>query len=82
MAEIVNIEWIVVGVIVTLAGLFVTVAKPIITLNNSITTLTTKMAQLIEVQQKNEKKHENYDNELEDHEKRITVLEYKDKEAT
>ena len=79
MTDIASLEWIVVGVIVTLIGLVTAIVTPMLKLNTSITTLTTKMAQLIAIQEKNEKKHEGYDNELEDHEIRITVLEGKNK---
>lgn len=79
MADIVNLEWAVVGVLITLIGLVTAIVTPMIKLNTSITTLTTKMSQLVEIQEKNEKKHEGYDTELEDHEIRITVLEGKSK---
>ena len=78
MTDIASLEWIVVGVIVTLIGLVTAIVTPMLKLNTSITTLTTKMAQLIAIQEKNEKKHEGYDNELEDHEIRISILEKKE----
>ena len=81
MADIVNLEWAVVGVIITLIGLVTAIITPMIKLNTSITTLTSKMSQLVEIQQKNEKKHDGYETELEDHEIRITVLEEKNKGA-
>lgn len=78
MTDIASLEWIVVGVIITLIGLITAIVTPMLKLNTSITTLTTKMTQLIAIQEKNEKKHEGYDNELEDHEIRITMLEKKE----
>ena len=53
MTDIASLEWIVVGVIVTLIGFVTAIVTPMLKLNTSITTLTTKMAQLIAIQEKN-----------------------------
>ena len=81
-------EWTVVGIIVTLVGLFFTVGRPIIELNKNITTLNVIVKQNskdIAEQQKNA--HESHqklwdhnthqDQQLADHETRISVLEQK-----
>ena len=79
-------EWGVVGVIVTLVGFGVTVVKPLLSLNASIVKLTARLDQLAEglgdVSDRNAKSHdrlwkrnEEQDAVLDDHERRITVLE-------
>lgn len=81
-------EWGVVGVIVTLIGLMAAVATPMIKLNTTLTRLSTQMenfvngleafkqryASQIEIFRQ---EHEDIHHELNDHEKRITVLEQK-----
>ena len=79
-------EWEVVGVIVVLVGLIVTVSGPMIKLNSTLTRLTTKMDSFtdgLEKFQGRYKDHlkdqgainEKHQAELDDHERRITVLE-------
>ena len=79
-------EWGVVGVLVVLAGLGVTVVKPLLALNSSIVELTARLDQvtgsLSDISDRNAKSHdrlwkhnEEQDAVLDDHERRITVLE-------
>ena len=79
-------EWGVVGVLVVLAGLGVTVVKPLLALNASIVRLTARLDQLTgslsDISDRNAKSHdrlwkrnEEQDAVLDDHERRITVLE-------
>lgn len=79
-------EWGVVGVLVVLLGLGVTVVKPLLELNSSIVKLTARLDQLTgslsDISDRNAKSHdrlwkhnEEQDAALDDHERRITVLE-------
>ena len=79
-------EWGVVGVLVVLLGLGVTVVKPLLELNSSIVRLTARLDQLTgslsDISDRNAKSHdrlwkrnEEQDAVLDDHERRITVLE-------
>ncbi len=79
-------EWGVVGVLVVLVGLGVTVVKPLLELNASIVKLTARLDQLTgslsEISDRNAKSHDRLwkhnqeqDGVLDDHERRITVLE-------
>lgn len=79
-------EWGVVGVLVVLLGLGVTVVKPLLELNSSIVKLTARLDQLTgslsDISDRNAKSHdrlwkrnEEQDAVLDDHERRITVLE-------
>lgn len=79
-------EWGVVGVLVVLVGLGVTVVKPLLELNSSIVKLTARLDQLTgslsDISDRNAKSHdrlwkhnEEQDALLDDHERRITVLE-------
>ena len=79
-------EWGVVGVLVVLLGLGVTVVKPLLELNSSIVKLTARLDQLTgslsDIRDRNAKSHdrlwkhnEEQDAALDDHERRITVLE-------
>ena len=81
-------EWQVIGVIVVLVGLGVSVITPIIKLNTTITKLTTIVERLsgdvTELTARNSKTHdrifasiEKHTDQINDHEKRITVLEEK-----
>lgn len=79
-------EWGVVGVIVALVGLVTGLVKPMISLTQSITKLTVMMEQFAadfgELTAKNSsghdklwRKNEEHDHTLQDHEKRIVILE-------
>ena len=79
-------EWGVVGVLVVLLGLGATVVKPLLELNSSIVKLTARLDQLTgslsDISDRNAKSHdrlwkhnEEQDAALDDHERRITVLE-------
>ena len=79
-------EWGVVGVLVVLLGLGATVVKPLLELNASIVKLTARLDQLTgslsEISDRNAKSHdrlwkhnEEQDAVLDDHARRITVLE-------
>jgi predicted PurR-regulated permease PerM len=81
-------EWSVVLVIVTLVGLGAAIIKPIVSLTQSITTLTVVVNGLKEslacFQGKNSESHERIwkrvekqDEQLDDHEKRISFIERK-----
>ena len=86
-----SMEWNVVGVLVTLAGLAAAVGGPVLKLNGSITRLTTLLQaiehRLDEVELASQARHsqeshrriwahsDEQDERLEDHEKRITLLE-------
>lgn len=83
-------EWGVVGVIVALVGLFFTVGKPIIKLTNTISKLDSTCERLdtqfsaFEANNKNSHRriwehNEEQDNRINDHEKRITLLEEEQK---
>ena len=79
-------EWGVFGVIVTLIGFAAAIIKPIVTLNTSITTLRNAIDALgKELEKQNEENRDSHDrlwrhndkqdDMLNDHEKRITILE-------
>lgn len=73
-------EWTVVTVIIALVGLFMTVGKPIITLNGSITHLQDAIDELREDIRVLTGRTDNQEEKLQDHEKRISILEEKQKE--
>ena len=79
-------EWQVVGVIVVLVGLIASVSGPMLKLNGTLTRLTTKMENFTEGLDKFQGRYkdhlreqgeinEKHQAELDDHERRITVLE-------
>lgn len=81
-------EWAVVGVIVVLVGLVATVAGPIVKMTKAVTTLTDAVDRLAEKlkadEDRNTQSHarmyqrlDDCDDQLADHETRITVLEHK-----
>lgn len=72
-------EWTVVTVIIALVGLFMTVGKPIITLNGSITHLQDAIDELREDIRVLTGRTDNQEEKLQDHEKRISILEEKQK---
>lgn len=72
-------EWTVVTVIIALVGLFMTVGKPIITLNGSITHLQDAIDDLREDIKVLTGRTDNQEERLQDHEKRISILEEKQK---
>lgn len=83
-------EWEVVGVIVALFTFAIAVGTPILKLNTSITRLITRLENLDEgleaLEEKNHKSHERIwkhneeqDGKIQDHEKRIIILEEKEK---
>lgn len=72
-------EWTVVTVIIALVGLFMTVGKPIITLNGSITHLQDAIDELRENIKVLTGRTDNQEEKLQDHEKRISILEEKQK---
>lgn len=72
-------EWTVVTVIIALVGLFMTVGKPIITLNGSITHLQDAINELREDIKVLTGRTDNQEEKLQDHEKRISILEEKQK---
>lgn len=72
-------EWTVVTVIIALVGLFMTVGKPIITLNGSITHLQDVIDELREDIRVLTGRTDNQEEKLQDHEKRISILEEKQK---
>ena len=71
-------EWTVVTVIIALVGLFLTLGKPIINLNRAITKLDNTVDSLQEYQKKQDSRIDSHSAKLDDHEKRITVLEVHD----
>ena len=73
-------EWTVVTVIIALVGLFMTVGKPIITLNGSITHLQDAIDELREDIRVLTGRTDNQEEKLQDHEKRISILEEKQKD--
>ena len=73
-------EWTVVSVIIALVGLFMTVGKPIITLNGSITHLQDAILELREDIRVLTNRTDNQEEKLQDHEKRISILEEKQKQ--
>ena len=83
-------EWEVVGVIVVLLGLIASISGPMIKLNGTLTRLNTKMEHFTEGLEKFQGRYKDhlkeqgeintkYQNELDDHEHRITVLEAKER---
>lgn len=72
-------EWTVVTVIIALVGLFMTVGKPVITLNSSITHLQDAIDELREDIKVLTGRTDNQEEKLQDHEKRISILEEKQK---
>lgn len=79
-------EWEVVGVIVVLVGLIISVSGPMLKLNSTLTRLTTKMETFTEGLEKFQGRYKDHlkdqgainkkqQEELDDHERRITVLE-------
>ena len=79
-------EWEVVGVIVVLVGLIATVSGPMLKLNSTLTRLTTKMDSFTEGLENFQGRYKDHlkdqsainkkqQEELDDHEHRITVLE-------
>lgn len=79
-------EWTIVGVIVVLVGLGISIITPIVKLNTTITRLTTVVERLggdvADLTARNSKTHdrifgtlEKHTDQINDHEKRITVLE-------
>ena len=76
-------EWQVVGVIIALAGLVSGVVAPIVKLNTTIIKLTTIVdglaKQLSEMANKSSATHRDLYSRVNDHEKRIVVLEDHDK---
>lgn len=72
-------EWTVVTVIIALVSLFMTVGKPIITLNGSITHLQDAIDELREDIKVLTGRTDNQEEKLQDHEKRISILEEKQK---
>lgn len=72
-------EWTVVTVIIALVGLFMTVGKPIITLNGSITHLQDAIDELREDIKVLTGRTDSQEEKLQDHEKRISILEEKQK---
>ena len=72
-------EWTVVTVIIALVGLFMTVGKPVITLNSSITHLQDAIDELREDIRVLTGRTDNQEEKLQDHEKRISILEEKQK---
>ena len=85
-------EWSVVGVLIVLAGLVGGVAKPMLALNGAIVRLTTLLesitATVAAFTQQNNDCHDKLwaysykqDEQLTDHESRITVLEVKEKKG-
>lgn len=84
-------EWGVVGVIVTLIGLVVAIATPMVKLNTTLTRLSTQMENFVngleafkkrytDQVEKFEKEHGDIREELSEHEKRIIVLESKNRQ--
>ncbi len=85
-------EWGVVGVIVTLLTLIFTVGKPIISLNSSITQLTAEVTNILNGLEDFKKRYTDHlaelkgadqslSGRLDDHERRIIVLEERDQSA-
>ena len=85
-------EWEVVGVIVVLLGLIASISGPMIKLNGTLTRLNTKMEHFTEGLEKFQGRYKDhlkeqgetntkYQNELDDHEHRITVLEAKERDV-
>lgn len=85
-------EWEVVGVIVVLLGLIASISGPMIKLNGTLTRLNTKMEHFTEGLEKFQGRYKDhlkeqgeintkYQNELDDHEHRITVLETKERDV-
>ena len=72
-------EWTVVTVIIALVGLFMTVGKPVITLNGSITHLQDAIDELREDIKVLTGRTDNQEEQLQDHETRISILEEKQK---
>lgn len=76
-------EWAVVGVIIALVGLVTGIVTPIIKLNSTIVKLTTIVDELGKnfetYSEKNSRVHRELFNAVNDHEKRIVVLEDHDK---
>lgn len=83
-------EWEVVGIIIALVGFAIAVGTPVIKLNTSITKLIFHIDSLDQglekLETKNHESHgrlwkhnEEQDKELDDHEKRIIILEEKEK---
>lgn len=72
-------EWTVVTVIIALVGLFMTVGKPIISLNGSITHLQDAINELREDVKVLTGRTDSQEEKLQDHEKRISILEEKQK---
>ena len=72
-------EWTVVTVIIALVGLFMTVGKPVITLNSSITHLQDAIDELREDIRVLTGRTDNQEEKIQDHEKRISILEEKQK---
>lgn len=72
-------EWTVVTVIIALVGLFMTVGKPIITLNGSITHLQDAIDELREDIKVLTGRTDSQEEQLQDHETRISILEEKQK---
>lgn len=72
-------EWTVVTVIIALVGLFMTVGKPIISLNGSITHLQDAINELREDIKVLTGRTDSQEEKLQDHEKRISILEEKQK---
>lgn len=81
-------EWQVVTVIIALSGFAISIITPIIKLTNSITTLTVTLKQVdnrLTAQEQSSKnshkrlweKNEEQDEKLNDHERRITLIERK-----
>lgn len=72
-------EWEVFGIVAALAAFVISIATPIIKLNTTITKLTVivdKLAQdLSALTSGNEKVHQKFNERIEDHETRITILE-------
>lgn len=77
-------EWAVVGVIIALVGLVTGIVTPLIKLNTTIVKLTTIVDQLAknlaEVTEKNTAVHKELYKQVNDHERRIVVLEDHDRQ--
>ena len=74
-------EWEVVGVIVVIAGLVGTFVKAAVSMTKSVQRNADATDRLSDVlssfKDSNEKDHDKFDEKIEDHEHRITVLEHK-----
>lgn len=75
-------EWQVLGVIAAVIGFAITVGAPIIKLNSTLTLLISKLDSLTadfgDFSQRNRESHQRIFTKLDDHERRLTILENKE----